>query len=204
MSKALLTVLSGALIGLMLSSAHAYDQTDMEDFVHRDTGLTKIAAHNALDAFEKQLAAEMAQKHAVKLSDFGRYNPKELAGPVAGRDPRNGSPLTYQSWKLVKKPLVVDEATFNARAAERAGMPIDEYETAMKSFKEGVPIVISATAGNTLSMRGEGQYQLFATKEHVTKKGLVPSASKFRYKAFGSNHHTFTADKHLKCELFGC
>ena len=170
MNKVLLMVMSGVITASM-SSSWAANQSEMEDMVAAQTGLTKTQSHNALDAFEKQLKEEMGAKRAVKLDGFGQYNPRQSAGIRTGYNPRTGGQLQYESWKLVKKPEVVDEATFNARAAARAGMSVEDYDKAVEAYKSNVANTLRK--GGRVAMHGEGTYAVVrvAVRKYYRKDG---------------------------------
>lgn len=208
MSKVLLMVLSGALIASM-SSSWAMNQSEMEAYVATQTGLTKTASHNALDAFENQLKEEMAAKRAVKLDNFGTYNPRESSGMKTGRNPRTGAALQYEGFKLVKKPEVVDEATFNSRAAARAGMTVEDYDKAVESYKAGVAGTLRK--GGSVAMHGEGTYAVgkVSRRVYMRKDGsiskVVAAHKTVRYSGYGaSNRQQFKADTALSCQLGSC
>ena len=207
MNKVLSMVLSGALIALM-SSSWAMNQSEMEVSVSAQTGFSNTQAHNALDAFEKQLKEEMAAKRAVKFDRFGQFNPREMAGIRTGHNPRTGGQLQYESWKLVKKPEVIDEALFNARAAVRAGMSVEDYDKALEAYKSSVGSVLQR--GGSVAMHGEGTYAVgrVAARTYHRKDGsismVVPRHRKVKYSGYGgSNKQQFKADVALTCKLNG-
>ena len=208
MNKALLMVMSGVIIA-SISSSWAANQSEMEDAVAAQTGLSKAQSHNALDAFEKQLKEEMGAKRAVKLDGFGQYNPRESAGMRSGYNPRTGGTLQYESWRLVKKPEVIDEATFNARAAVRAGMSVEDYDKAVESYKTNVANTLRK--GGIVAMHGEGTYAVgrVAARVYHRKDGsisrVVPAHKKVRYSGYGDqNKQQFKADAELSCKLGTC
>lgn len=204
MKKALLMVLSGALIALT-SFSHALTQGEMEDAITRDTGLSKEKAHNALDAYEKQLRYEMSEKRAVKLDNYGTYKPRELSGTRTGRTLKGGQ-TTYDNWKLVKGYQTVEEATFNQRAAERAGLSVEEYTQASDSYKNNVGKTLRK--GGSVSIHGEGTYSIRKSKERIYRKrdgtitSIAPASKKIRYKGYGKeNKQQFTADDALTKQI---
>ena len=208
MNKVLLMVMSGVITASM-SSSWAMSQSEMEDAVAAQTGLSKTQSHSALDAFEKQLKEEMGAKRAVKLDGFGQYNPRQSAGIRTGYNPRTGGQLQYESWKLVKKPEVVDEATFNARAAARAGMSVEDYDKAVEAYKGNVANTLRK--GGRVEMHGEGTYAAVrvAARTYYRKDGgiskVVPAHKKVRYSGYGdSNRQQFKADQELSCKLGTC
>ena len=208
MNKALLMVMSG-VITASISSSWAMSQSEMEGAVAAQTGLSKAQSHNALDAFEKQLKEEMSAKRAVKLDGFGQYNPRQSAGIRTGYNPRTGGQLSYESWKLVKKPEVVDEATFNARAAARAGMSVEDYDKAVEAYKSNVASTLRK--GGSVAMHGEGTYRVrrIPTRTYHNDDGsvgkVVRAHKAIGYSGYGaSNKQQFKADAALTCKLNGC
>ena len=203
MKKALLMVLSGALIALT-SFSHALTQGEMEDAISRDTGLSKEQSHNALDAYEKQLKHEMAESRAVKLDNYGTYRPREKVGTRTGKT--FSGKTTYDNWKLVKGYQTVDEATFNQRAAERAGLSVEEYTQASDSYKNNVGKTLRK--GGSVSIHGEGTYSIRKSKERIYRKrdgtitSIAPASKKIRYKGYGKeNKQQFTADDALTKQI---
>ena len=204
MKKALLMVLSGALIALT-SFSHALTQGEMEDAISRDTGLSKEQSHNALDAYEKQLKKEMSEKRAVKLDNHGTYRPRELAGTRTGRT-LSGGQTTYDNWKLVKNYETVEESVFNQRAAERAGMSLEDYTKASNAYKSNTAKTLRK--GGSVYMHGEGTYSIGKVKERIYKKrdgtitSIRPAYKKIRYKGYGKdNKQQFTADDALTKQI---
>ena len=202
MNKALLMVLSGALIGLA-SSSIAMNQGEMVDSVAADTGLSKTQSFNALDAFEKQLKEEVGAKRGVKLDNFGTYRPREKVGTRTGRT--FAGTTTYDNWKLVKKPVIIDEATFNARAAARAGLSVEDFDKATEAYKTRVGSTLRK--GGSVAMHGEGTYAVgkVSPRKYYAKDGSISSvrfAKKVvRYKSYGDNKQKFTPDQALSDRL---
>jgi Bacterial DNA-binding protein len=80
MKKALLMGMSGALIALISSNAHALTQSEAEDNYITKHGGDKANIHAKFNAWEKVLKDELAAKHAVKIDGLGTFNPKEKVG----------------------------------------------------------------------------------------------------------------------------
>ena len=117
--------------------------------------------------------------------------------------------MQYESWKLVKKPEVVDEATFNARAAARAGMSVEDYDKAVEAYKGNVASTLRK--GGRVEMHGEGTYAAVrvAARTYYRKDGstskVVRAHKKVRYSGYGdSNRQQFKADQELSCKLGTC
>lgn len=182
-------VLSGALIGLA-SSSIAMNQGEMVDSVAADTGLSKTQSFNALDAFEKQLKEEVGAKRGVKLDNFGTYRPREKVGTRTGRT--FAGTTTYDNWKLVKKPVIIDEATFNARAAARAGLSVEDFDKATEAYKTRVGSTLRK--GGSVAMHGEGTYSSSRVAARIgmnRRTGNLerfPAYRKIKYKGYGDGN----------------
>lgn len=190
MKKALLILLSGGLT--VSTSSEADTQSDMESFVAKQTGETTKQAHNALQAFEQQMKEEMAARREVKLNDFGSYRPREQKGM------RMAFGMPVENWALIKKPTVVNEDLFNARAAAKAGMTVEEFDKNLEAYKLG--ITTRLTPNNSILINGDGHYELNREYKKVGRKTV--EIRTFNYKAYGpDNHYEFTPTRKVKCTM---
>lgn len=190
MNKALLILLSG---GLTVSiSSKADTQSDMENYVAAQTGTTPKQAHNALQAFEMQMKEEMAARREVKLDNFGSYRPREQKGT------RVAFGKEVENWALIKKPEVVKEDLFNARAAEKAKMSVEDFDKSLEAYKQG--ITTRLTPNNSIMVNGDGHYEVFSEYKKVGRK--MVEIRTFNYKAYGAaQHHEFTPTRKVKCSM---
>lgn len=209
MKKALLMVLSGALtVSISFSTLAAkLSQDDVEAQVAADSGFSRSKVNNALDAFERQLKEEMASKKAVKLNGFGEYKPREAGAMKHGKTP-NGEAVSYQSWRLVKKPEIVSEQEFISKAAAKSGMSDAEYQKVLDSYKKQVSTNLQR--GNSMQIYGDGTYKAIrvASANKRNKDGTttrIPAHMKVGYSSFGKDtHHAFTPDSALSCSMRKC
>jgi nucleoid DNA-binding protein len=190
MNKALLILLSGGLI--VSTSSKAETQSDMESYVSAQTGQTTKQAHNALQAFELQMKEEIAARREVKLDDFGSYRPREKKGT------RQAFGKTIDNWALIKKPEVVNEELFNARAAAKAGMSVDDFDKHLEAYKKGITTRLTPT--NSILINGDGHYEMKRTYKKEGRKTV--EVRTFNYKAYGpDNQHEFTPTRKTKCTM---
>jgi nucleoid DNA-binding protein len=201
MKKVLLTAMSTALIGLISSNALALNEGEMADAISAKTGMTGAKAHDALNAFQAQLRAEMEAKHAVKLNDFGKYVPTEVHGQKAGRNPKTGEVLHYDNYARVVKPITVKEVDFVHSAAVRGGMSDADFSKALAVYKEETASILKR--GGTIAMRGEDTMgvgkraaRVVTLPNHTAVK--VKAAKVVSYSDGGTNHRDFVAGQHLK------
>lgn len=193
MNRVLLTVLSGALIGLA-SSSFALTQSELETQLETQPGFTRAKAHNALEAFEDVLKEESAAKHAVKLNDFGVYRPKQSAGMRNYRDPRTGGTVSREAFTFVKKPTVTSEAEFIQKAAMKAGITEDEMRASLDTYKQSVNTTLRR--GGSVAINGEGTYGVGRVKVRNYKlpnglTGRKPAHLVVRYNPYGQNKKSF-------------
>ena len=88
--------------------------------------------------------------------------------------------------------MVVDEATFNARAAARAGMSIEDYDKATESYKSKIASTIQR--GGSVAMHGEGTYSSSRVAARIgmnRRTGNLerfPAYRKIKYKGYGDGN----------------
>lgn len=190
MNKALLILLSGGLV--VSTSSRADTQSDMERYVSMQTGQGTKQAHNALQAFERQMKEEIASRREVRLDNFGSYRPRELKGT------REAFGKTVDNWALIRRPEVVNEDIFNARAAARAGMSVDDFDKHLEAYKQGITTKLSPN--NSIMVNGDGHYELKRTFRKEGRRNI--EVRTFNYKAYGpNNHHEFTPTRKTKCAM---
>lgn len=190
MNKVLLILLSGGLV--VSTSSKADTQSDMEDYVASQTGQTTKQAKNALQAFEMQMREEMSARREVRLDNFGSYRPREQKGM------RMSFGKQVENWALIKKPEVVHEELFNARAAALAGMSVEDFDKNLEAYKQG--IVTKLTPNNSIMVHGDGHYEMLQTFKKVNRKNV--EVRTFNYRAYGpNNHHEFTPTRKVKCQM---
>jgi nucleoid DNA-binding protein len=134
------------------------NQAETEDAIALKTGLSRSQAHNALEAFEKQIKTEMAAKRMVVLSDFGTYKPKELNGTRIGRNPRTGAAMKIDNWSPVKQPERVSQADFYSRMSQHAGLSAEESKKAVDAYREAIQETLKK--GGTVALRGEESFSV--------------------------------------------
>ena len=194
MNRVLLTVLSGALIGLASFNSWAMNQSELETILETQPGFTRASAHNALEAFEATLKEESAAKRAVKLNDFGVYRPKQSVGMRNYRNPRTGDAVSKEAFTFVKKPTVTSEAEFIQKAAIKAGLTEDEMRTSLATYKQAVSTTLRK--GGSVAINGEGTYGVGRVKTRNYKlpnglTGRTPGHLVARYKPYGQNKKSF-------------
>jgi nucleoid DNA-binding protein len=165
------------------------NKTELAAAIAEETGFTKTATYAALTAFEEQLDAESRALRAVVLDDFGTFWPRQKMGQRTGRT-LGGGTTTYDNWKLVESPKLVDEATFVGRAAKRADMQAAFFERILQQYKNQVTATLRQ--GNSVSSHGHGSFKVSTRKPRKNTTVLAARAVAFKSGKAGL-HQKFVA-----------
>lgn len=203
MKKALLMVLSGAIIGSTSFSCFAINQSEVETVIEANPGFTRAKAHNALEAFESVLKEEASSGHAVKLDNFGVYRPKQSAGLRNYRDPKTGGTVARESFSFVKKPDIVSQDEFITKAARKAGVTEEEMKVTLASYEASVKTTLMK--GGSAAFSGSGTYSLgvVGPRHYKLPNGQIGTHAAHkvaRFKPYGDNRkiYDFKADDNLQ------
>ncbi len=129
-----------------------------------DTGLTKTITYTILSAMEQQLEAQGYAGRAVELAQFGTFWPRKKMGKRTGHSLDGGS-VTYDNWKLIVEPELVDELAFISLVAAGAGTKPPVVAIALQSFK--AQVVRTLRKGSGYYNHGNGSYQVVKQKARI-------------------------------------
>lgn len=77
------------------------NKAQLIDAIAGDTGLTKVDARKALDAFVKVTESALQKKDKVALVGFGTFSVSQRSART-GRNPQTGAPINIAAKKTVK------------------------------------------------------------------------------------------------------
>lgn len=76
------------------------NKTELIDFIAENAGLTKVAAANALKAFQEGIKKALEEGEPVIIADFGSFTVKHRAARE-GRNPSTGEKIKINASKVV-------------------------------------------------------------------------------------------------------
>jgi nucleoid DNA-binding protein len=162
-----------------------------------DTGLTKTIAYNVLTAMEQQLEGEGYAGRAVVWEQFGTFWPRKKMGKRTGHSLDGGS-VTYDNWKLIPQPEVVDELSYTKLVAARADTKPPLVAMVLQSFK--AQVLRTLRRGMGYYNHGHGSFQVAKQKIRTYHRddGSISSQRPARkvvvYRGFkGGPHQKFVA-----------
>jgi nucleoid DNA-binding protein len=132
--------------------------------IAKDTGLNKTMAYRALTAFAHQLEAEGVAQRAVVWDGFGTFWPRSVQGQRAGRN-FDGTAYSYDNWKLVPKPVQLDEAGFVLSAALLAQINPGLMAMLLQSYK--AQVLRTLRRGGGVYSQGSGSFRVGKFKARV-------------------------------------
>jgi DNA-binding protein HU-beta len=77
------------------------NKTELVDAIAGDTGLTKVDAQAALDAFTSVVAKQLKKGDEVAITGFGKFSVTKRAART-GRNPQTGESLKIKASKAPK------------------------------------------------------------------------------------------------------
>jgi hypothetical protein len=139
MKKVLLTVTSGVLIALVSFNANSLSEKNLEIGMAEETGLTRVQARNALEAYEQQIKSELAAKRGVSMT-HATYLPKASKMSDQERDyylstnKRNYTSSLF----VVKDSPVVTQNVLEAGMSARNGMSVEDNHRLLEAYKKTI------------------------------------------------------------------
>jgi nucleoid DNA-binding protein len=140
------------------------NKSDLAIAIATDTGLNKTTTYAALTAITLQLQAEGLAGRAVVFAHFGTFLPRRVVGQRTGYR-LGGGTVTYDNWKLVPHPPMVDEALFIQGAAQRAQINPALMTLIMQSYK--AQVLRTLRRGGGVYSLGHGGFEVGKRKARV-------------------------------------
>ncbi len=140
------------------------NKTELSIAIAADTGLGKTPIYDLLTAVMRQLDAEAQAGRAVEWTHFGTFWPRRKMGLRTGRA-MDGGEVTYDNWKLIPDPEVVDELQFIQRVAKRAQSKPPLVAVVLESFK--TQVVRTLRRGRGIYYHGHGSFKVARNKARV-------------------------------------
>ncbi len=173
------------------------NKTQLSIAIAADTGLGKTPIYDLLTAVMRQLDAEAQAGRAVEWAHFGTFWPRRKMGLRTGHA-MDGGEVTYDNWKLIPDPEIVDEAQFIQRVAQRALSKAPLVAVVLQSFK--AQVVRTLRTGRRIYYHGHGAFKVGRKKARVyhLADGSVSSTKPAKFfvvyqPAKGGLHQKFVA-----------
>jgi nucleoid DNA-binding protein len=93
----------------------------------------------------------------VVLSGFGIFFPRHKVGQRTGRS-FTGTTVTYDNWKLVPNPPLVDEVRFIQNVAQRADTQLPLVNLVVQNFK--MQVLRTLRRGASVHNHGHGTFKV--------------------------------------------
>jgi nucleoid DNA-binding protein len=139
-----------------LLNCSVMNKTQLALAIATDTGLAKTPTFDILTAITLQLEAEGQAGRAVVLEHFGTMLPRYKAGQRTGYR-LGGGTVTYDNWKLVPQPEMVDELSFIHSVAQRAQTKPPLVAIVLQNFK--MQVVRTLRRGGGVHNHGHGTFK---------------------------------------------
>jgi nucleoid DNA-binding protein len=157
-----------------------------------DIGMNKTFTYRALIAIQQQLDAQGFAGRAVVWDGFGTFMPRRVAGKRMARV-FGGVEFTYDNWKLVVDPQVVNQDVFVQGAASLAGTRDVQMALVLQSYK--ALVLRTLRRGGGVYSKGHGSFKVGKRKARIyynddgTVSSRKPARKVIRYQGGALGPH---------------